>query len=510
MPERKDNRHSPHRLGPTHAVLCAEKWVSKTLPTIVNYCDFTCYWEFNEFANFVYKTQCDGAIPAYNGFHPHSLGSTYYAYIQEDSFRVRDIQEKQPFTDRPMDEFASSGTYYFRTGDLCLSALSKQIANAELSVNDEYYVSLAFKVLLQESCDIRVYPIQHFMQWGTPSDLEQYNRYSKIFRSLVKQEVKSYHLGSVVVPMAGLGKRFSVEGYSTPKPLISVSGRSMVIQAANDLPKTPQQIFVLREDLPGFAQIEAKLKASFCGTNIVSLPEITEGQAATASFGVSKAAPGHPITIGACDNGNVYSTSNFMSLLNESDADLVVWVGNGSVEAKLKPEMYGWVETTSDFEVNGVSVKSAPKFDEGAFLIIGTFTFRNKEVYAACYERLVKRKGYVNGELYIDSLIEDAIALNYKVKAFMVDSYIGWGTPTDLKIFEYWQSCFHKWESHPYSLSRDPVCLPLMWRLWTRSIVLSISLQNCLERCPVKRVKEVIVQEAKFFGSFLLVSAVYC
>ena len=38
---------------------------------------------------------------------------------------------------------------------------------------------------------------------------------------------------------------------------------------------------------------------------------------------------------------------------------------------------------------------------------------------------------------------------------FEVDSFISWGTPNDLKTFEYWQSCFHKWAHHPYRLELD-------------------------------------------------------
>jgi hypothetical protein len=65
------------------------------------------------------------------------------------------------------------------------------------------------------------------------------------------------------------------------------------------------------------------------------------------------------------------------------------------------------------------------------------------------------RKGLVNGEYYVDTAINDAIALGYKCKIFEINHYICWGTPNDLKTFEYWQSCFHKWESHPYNLEND-------------------------------------------------------
>jgi len=45
--------------------------------------------------------------------------------------------------------------------------------------------------------------------------------------------------------------------------------------------------------------------------------------------------------------------------------------------------------------------------------------------------------------------------LGLRCHLFEVDSFISWGTPNDLKTFEYWQSCFHKWAHHPYRLELD-------------------------------------------------------
>jgi hypothetical protein len=36
-----------------------------------------------------------------------------------------------------------------------------------------------------------------------------------------------------------------------------------------------------------------------------------------------------------------------------------------------------------------------------------------------------------------------------------VDHFLAWGTPDDLRTFEYWQSCFHKWAGHPYAMELD-------------------------------------------------------
>jgi hypothetical protein len=86
---------------------------------------------------------------------------------------------------------------------------------------------------------------------------------------------------------------------------------------------------------------------------------------------------------------------------------------------------------------------------------LGTFTFRKAEDFRRALKRLIDRDGLINGEFYIDSLINDAIALGLRCHLFEVDSYLCWGTPNDLRTFEYWQSCFHKWASHPYCLDLD-------------------------------------------------------
>jgi putative flippase GtrA len=88
-------------------------------------------------------------------------------------------------------------------------------------------------------------------------------------------------------------------------------------------------------------------------------------------------------------------------------------------------------------------------------MIVGAFTFRRARDFASSVDALVAREGRVNGEFYVDSLVEDAMSLGLDVRIFEIDHYIGWGTPNDLKTFEYWQSCFHKWRAHPYSLGKD-------------------------------------------------------
>ena len=450
---------APHKLGPIHAVRQVEHLIDPERPVIVNYCDFTCYWNWPHFKDFVKQSACAGALPAYKGFHPHTLGSTNYAYMRETGGWVQDIQEKQPYTDNRMEEFASSGTYYFASGKILLDAFAATMEQ-NLNIGGEYYVSLAYKPLLAAGAGVAVYPLQHFMQWGTPDDVTEYSGWSTAFRRLALPPAPALAAeGSLVIPMAGLGQRFVNEGYAVTKPLIPVSGKPMVTQATNDLPAALHHVFVLRSDMPGYEDIAEELKRTYTDTLIETIPGVTEGQACTALIGLDaleRALPQAlgPITFAACDNGELYDPGAFHELANNPDVDVIVWAARGWANAVRHPQMFGWIDEKNG-RIKTISVKTPLQSPATDPIVLGTFTFRRAADFRNVLAHLRDRDGRINGEFYIDSCINDAIEMGLRCHIFEVDNLLSWGTPNDLRTFEYWQSCFHKWNGHPYSLELD-------------------------------------------------------
>lgn len=452
---------NPHKLGPVHAVQQIQDHLNEDEPVIVNYCDFTCYWDWNNFKDFVYHSRCHGAIPAYKGFHPHSLGNTNYAYVLEEEGWIKDIQEKQPYTNNRMEEYASSGTYYFSSAAIMSNAFN-DIVSKKMDLNGEYYVSLAYKSLISNNKDIAVYPLQHFMQWGTPEDVEEYNYWSKAFKNLIKKNELNNNLhGSNIIPMAGLGQRFIDEGYTKTKPLIEVSGLPMVIQSIKDLPKTANSLFVVRSDMVDYNEFLSEIRKDYKEAIIYSIDSITEGQACTAMIGVNElikntkdAGNIEPITIGACDSGFIYDSNSLNVLMQDPSVDIIVWGIRGYANAIRNPEMYGWIDSDGK-SIRSISVKSPLKDTSNDPIVLGTFTFKKVKDFEKATNSLIERNGRINGEFYLDSCIEDAIDLGLNCVLFEVDSFLCWGTPNDMLTFEYWQSCFHLWNSHDYDIFLD-------------------------------------------------------
>ena len=166
---------------------------------------------------------------------------------------------------------------------------------------------------------------------------------------------------------------------------------------------------------------------------------------------------GDSILLSACDNGALYDSNKFADLIENVENDIVVWSYRNNYTAHHNPNMYSWLDVDDDGYVNKVNVKKFPygsnPVDE--YAIVGTMFFRNKEVYKKSLERLYEIDERVNGEFYVDTLLNTAIELGYKVKNFEIDHYICWGTPNDLKTYRYWQRFFTSVDWHPYDYYKD-------------------------------------------------------
>ena len=173
-----------HKLGPVYAVTQVFDQISDSKPTILNYCDFYMNWDYLDFKTFTIQSGCDGAIPCYTGFHPHLLhkNNLYASCKVNNKLELLEIKEKFSFESDKSKAYHSGGNYYFKSGETLKTYCNKLITNKE-SLNGEYYASLVYNNMCKDGLKTLVYDkINHFCQWGTPFDLEEYNYWSQIFK----------------------------------------------------------------------------------------------------------------------------------------------------------------------------------------------------------------------------------------------------------------------------------------------------------------------------------------
>lgn len=164
----------PHKLGPVYTLSYVWKELPADEPVMVTYCDFNATWDFADFCKQIASPAWDGAVPSYTGFHPHLLHKKKYAGVMADTTgKMIAIKEKYSFTENPADSFHSAGNYYFsKAGEM--RKYGEALLENEEAINGEKYVSMLYYQYLSEGKNILVYPLKHFMQWGTPEDLEEY------------------------------------------------------------------------------------------------------------------------------------------------------------------------------------------------------------------------------------------------------------------------------------------------------------------------------------------------
>ncbi len=448
----------PHKKGPVYSV-CRFPDLVHDDEVIVNYCDFGTFWNYRDFLDHTRGRNADGAIPAYRGFHPHMLHPSNYAFIRDERQWMIEIQEKKPFTNDRLSEFASNGTYYFRKGEY-VRRFFPRLMELNVQVKGEYYVSMVYNLLAAAGLRVSVYEIQHMLQWGTPRDIAEYTAWSNYFREAVKPRKRGKIRGTMLMPIAGKGARFAID-YDIPKPLVAVSGKPMFLQAAACAPRADRVVFVyLREHGESF-DLPCEIHNEYPGARAVVLDSVTDGQATTVRLGLEGIAPDEPIFISACDNGMIWNNAKFLSLISSGDTDVVIWTFRGNPCVMRDPGMYGWAVLAEPGRAATVSVKkpiSGKPLEDHA--LIGAFYFSSASLFIDGYERIVSKNIRVNGELYIDSLAGELAGMGYNVKVFDVDHYVCWGTPDDLKTYTYWQSYFHKCLRHPYRLETDPLVSP--------------------------------------------------
>jgi NDP-sugar pyrophosphorylase family protein len=434
-----------NRKGPVDAVLKISNHIKDNSEVIVSYCDYGTYWDFNKFIKDARDGKYDGSIACYTGFHPHMLGGDNYAFCKEENLILSEIKEKEPFTNDKMSEYASNGTYYFKSGKI-VKEYFKKLVELDLNLNGEYYVSLVYNLLVKDNLKVNIFEIEKMLQWGTPYDLEIYKSWSDYFsKSKIK---RSYHTDDVtlILPMAGRGSRFSREGYELPKPMIDVDGLPMVVKAVDCLPQSKNNIFVcLNEHISDYG-IDSVLK-KYYNCDVISILETTEGQACTCEIAIEKSNIDleKPILISACDNGVYYDVDKYMSMVNDESIDIIVWSFRNNQTSKLNPNMYAWLKVDEDNNIEHVSCKKFIYDDPlKTHAIIGTMFFRKAKYFMEGLKRNYNENIRTNGEFYVDDVLNQNIKDGMSVKVFEVQNYICWGTPDDYKTYNYWYDYFNK------------------------------------------------------------------
>ena len=251
-----------------------------------------------------------------------------------------------------------------------------------------------------------------------------------------------------LIPMAGAGSRFAEKGYTTPKPLLPVLGKPMVILANEMLPGKGKPIFVVRTEHIAQFGIDASLKKELPNCEIVTVTGLTEGQASTCLLAKNFINNDEELIIGASDNGMILDNEAFEKEKQTCDALVFSFRNNPTVLAN--PKAYGWAVVNENNFITEMKVKYNMPEPLKNHAVVGAFWFKKGKYFVEAAERMIAQNRRINNEFYVDEVATDLIQLGYKVKVFEIQNYICWGTPSDFETFNYWENFFDAMSFHSY------------------------------------------------------------
>ena len=435
-----------HKLGPSWAVHCAKEDLDDTKVIVVNYCDFTCLWDLKD----LYKLAANdlnnvGLIACYTGFQPHYLRSTHYAFVKtNENNLVLELREKEPYTNDPTTEWGSSGTYVFKNSDVLINAIDQQI-DSDMSKFGEFFTSLTYLPLIQEGKKIEVLPLRKFMQWGTPEDFADYLYYSSklkdVFLTPERKAADSLVCHTIILA-AGKGARFKKEGYLAPKMELML-GSSSIISTLIEMQDNSVKVFsktgTLSDDsVKHIESLGAEIQ--FCQDHPSS--QVDSCIQALNTFG---SRDNLMINILSCDSVLRFNSKD---MEHANSFDSIVWVSEPNPSNSMYPSQTSWVDYDDENKLaRSFAFKTEPHNYQNAKALTGVFSFKNSRVGLEILG-LLKELKPINGEHYLDQMLELIAVSKYKIGVFHLNSFLSLGTPAEYESARYWLETFQEWPAH--------------------------------------------------------------
>jgi dTDP-glucose pyrophosphorylase len=236
---------------------------------------------------------------------------------------------------------------------------------------------------------------------------------------------------NIVIPMAGAGSRFALNGYKEPKPLIPIHGMPMIqVVIQNLTPTEPHQfIFICQRTHAVTYGLKEKLSLWAPSSVIVEIDGITEGAACTVLAAKSLIDNDSPLMIANSDQYVEVDINTYLRVLEDAKLDGLI------MTMCANDPKWSYVGLSSDGDVNRVVEKQVISNEA----TVGIYNFRNGHSFVQAAEEMIANNQRVNGEFYVAPTYNNLIANGHKVGIRNIGSVgsgmHGLGTPSDLQDF---------------------------------------------------------------------------
>jgi NDP-sugar pyrophosphorylase family protein len=235
----------------------------------------------------------------------------------------------------------------------------------------------------------------------------------------------------IVIPMAGRGARFKDAGYTFPKPLIDIKGKTMIEVVVNNLKPECDHKFIFicqKEHFEKYDLYHVLQNATDNKFEVIQIDGITEGAACTVLTAIQ----------------HINSDADDLIIANSDqiiDTDI-----NDFIRQSRRPEIDGLIMTFkcthpkwsyARMDEDGKVIETAEKRLISNNATVGIYYFKSGKKFVDAAHAMIKKNIRTNNEFYVCPVYNELILADDNVGIYDIsaEQMHGLGTPEDLNQY---------------------------------------------------------------------------
>ncbi len=237
----------------------------------------------------------------------------------------------------------------------------------------------------------------------------------------------------IIMPMAGEGSRFLKEGWSTPKPLIKLQGKTLFQRAIDSVlihGISMKYSFIVRQEHIDIYQIDEQIKKMLPQANVFSVLKTTRGAVETCLVAESAIDDKDAIVVMDCDLE--FRSKRYSQLIQQAvSVSEDKAFGGALVSFESTDPRYSYAEVDDNMKV----IRTAEKETISNHALCGAYFFASGRTFKRIAHQLLEDGTHGKAEFYVSLLFNYMLAEGKDVYLANMEEYYSYGTPEELKRY---------------------------------------------------------------------------
>lgn len=233
---------------------------------------------------------------------------------------------------------------------------------------------------------------------------------------------------NIIIPLGGLGKRFSDFGYKLPKPLIKLFFKPIIFWLLDNLKVTNNDnVYIICNKMLKKYRFESEIKKKYPNYHIIYLNNDTRGAAETIFLGTKTIKNDLPTIL---LDGDTFYRIDLLSIYRMSKNKNMIVCFKQNDDRPI----YSYV----GFDENKIVNKIAEKNRITEFANTGAYAFSNLNMLKNYCKKIIEEDLKFGGEFYMSRVISEMISnkTNFQAQIISESDFDVVGTPFQYKLFQ--------------------------------------------------------------------------